>query len=218
MKKILFSLAVIGVVSTAAIGATWAAFSDTEVIAGNTFAAGSLDLELGDMVSLPFELLGIAPGDTGEGKVTLTAAQGDGSLDIRITNLVEAEDGCLEPETEAGDSGASCGAGDLGLVLSMTMFLDVDQDGVYNQANGDIELEYSGNTNTTGGLQVAQMRDFEGKDWSDDLLVDLPSLATDGPVDLVINWNFPHDGYAKPDAIFMTDTLAFDVEITLNQN
>ncbi len=46
MKKILFSLATIGVVSALTFGATTAFFSDTETSAGNTFTAGTIDISV----------------------------------------------------------------------------------------------------------------------------------------------------------------------------
>jgi len=46
MKKIAISLGVIGVVAAIVIGATTAYFSDTETSTGNTFTAGTLNLEL----------------------------------------------------------------------------------------------------------------------------------------------------------------------------
>jgi len=47
-KKVLISLGIIASVSAIAIGGTVAYFSDTEKSENNTFAAGILDLELGD--------------------------------------------------------------------------------------------------------------------------------------------------------------------------
>lgn len=44
--KIIFSLAIIGIVGVSAIGGTVAYFSDTEKSAGNVFTAGSLDLKI----------------------------------------------------------------------------------------------------------------------------------------------------------------------------
>jgi len=46
MKKILISLAVIGVVAAVVVGATVAYFNDTEISTGNIFVAGDLDLKV----------------------------------------------------------------------------------------------------------------------------------------------------------------------------
>ncbi len=46
MKKILISLAIIGVVAAIAVGATVAYFSDTETSTGNTISAGTIDISV----------------------------------------------------------------------------------------------------------------------------------------------------------------------------
>jgi len=143
--KIILSLAVIAAVSAIAVGGTVAYFSDTETSTGNTFTAGSLDLVLAPGTPLPFTVSNVAPGQSGTGKATLTNATGsiDGALDVKLTNLVESENSCVEPETAAGDPDCSAGAGDLGLdSLQIAVFVDVNKDGVWN--DGDIKLAYSG--------------------------------------------------------------------------
>ncbi len=216
MKKLILSVFTILMVSAATFGATQALFSDEETSSGNTFTAGSLNLELLNPVSVPFSVSNIKPGDEGEGQVTLSNTGNlPGNLNIVLDNFVQDENGCIEPEIKAGDP---CGAGDLDLAFRMAMFLDANGDGVYNQADGDIELEYSGNTNTSPGLQFARASDFVGKVWSDDLLTDLPNgLESGSDMDLVIQWKFLNNSYAKPDAIFMTDSLSFDITFVLEQ-
>ena len=211
LKKTFTSLFTIVAVAAVTLGATMAVMLDEEAVAGNTFTAGQLDLELTNLVSMPFNVVDLKPGDSGEGSVTLNSLAGsmDGNLSVAFTNYNQSENGCIEPEISAGDP---CDAGDLGLVFQLAIFLDVDQDGVYNQANGDIELEYSGNTNTTAGLQFKNANEFAGDSWSNVL-----TMSAGDSVDLVVQYNFPHDGYVKPDAIFMTDQLGFDLEATLAQ-
>jgi len=63
MKKILISLAVVGVVSAIVIGGTVAYFSDTETSTGNKIIAGTIDLTItGKTQTLPFELNDMKPG------------------------------------------------------------------------------------------------------------------------------------------------------------
>jgi predicted ribosomally synthesized peptide with SipW-like signal peptide len=211
MKRASLSIFTIVAVAAITIGATMAVMVDEEEVAGNTFTAGQLDLELANHVSMPFSASNLVPGDSGSGKVTLNSLAGNvnGNLSVAFTNYTQNENACLEPEVSAGDP---CGDGDLGLVFQLAIFLDVNQNGVYNQGDGDIELEYSGNTNTTPGLQPARTNDFAGDSWADVL-----TMVGGDSVDLVVQYNFPHNGYAKPDAIFMTDQLSFDLEMTLEQ-
>jgi len=46
MKKILLSIATLGVAGAVVIGGTTAIFSDSEVSTGNTFTAGAIDLQI----------------------------------------------------------------------------------------------------------------------------------------------------------------------------
>ena len=63
MKKILISVSVIAAAAAVVIGATTAYFSDTETSTGNTFTAGTLDLEpkVNEIVNGSFSLTGIYP-------------------------------------------------------------------------------------------------------------------------------------------------------------
>ncbi|MFA4998514.1 MAG: TasA family protein [Candidatus Paceibacterota bacterium] len=123
MKKILISLAVIGIVGVVAIGGTIAYFSDTETSAGNTFTAGTLDLKVdgkdGSQVTTKYTLSNWKPGNNQMvGQVTL---KNTGSLPgkywVEIKNVVNNENGCNDPEIKAGDN---CGAteGELGSKIS----------------------------------------------------------------------------------------------------
>ncbi len=67
MKKIILSLAIVGVVGAVAIGGTIAYFSDTETSTGNTFTAGTLDFNILDPATSGhqvFDVSNMKPGDT----------------------------------------------------------------------------------------------------------------------------------------------------------
>jgi spore coat-associated protein N len=59
-------------------GGTWAAFNDVETTS-NTFAAGTLDLVVGEATTMDFEVTNLKPGDTFTKKLVLS---NNGSLDI----------------------------------------------------------------------------------------------------------------------------------------
>jgi predicted ribosomally synthesized peptide with SipW-like signal peptide len=61
MKKIIISLAIIGVVTAITLGITSAWFTDEESIAGNNFQSGILDIKQG-INDLPVTLTGLMPG------------------------------------------------------------------------------------------------------------------------------------------------------------
>lgn len=109
-KKILISLAIIGVASAIAIGGTKAYFSDTETSQGNTLSAGTLNLTVDNedpWTSVPFQISDIKPGDSGTKKIKL---KNIGSLPkpggppwtskvfITFSNLIDDDVSCTEPE------------------------------------------------------------------------------------------------------------------------
>lgn len=64
MKNIIKSLLVVVAVATIAGTATYSYFSDTETSAGNTFSAGTLDLEIQQSATVPLNLTNMKPGDS----------------------------------------------------------------------------------------------------------------------------------------------------------
>lgn len=114
MKKILTSVLTIALVVTVVTGATVANFFDAETSTGNTFTAGSLDLKTNDTdgTTASYTLTNMKPGDWNlAGQVVLkNAGSVNGTLWYEITNVQNYENGCLEPETEAGD--VTCGTED----------------------------------------------------------------------------------------------------------
>ena len=103
MKKILgltvVALMVMGLVG----GGTWAYFSDVETSTGNTFGAGTLDLEVDSenpWASAPISISNIAPGAT-SATTNITATNiGSlaGDLYVRISNYTDAGGDTSEPE------------------------------------------------------------------------------------------------------------------------
>jgi len=107
-KKILISLAVIGVVAAIAIGGTIAYFSDTETSTGNTFTAGKLDLIFRKEVSLGqweevlgeplFTVTDMKPGDSDEVTVDLVVDNNPACGKVTINVTSDKDNSCTEPE------------------------------------------------------------------------------------------------------------------------
>ena len=122
MKRILFSLiTLVAVLSVSGVG-SFAYFSDTETSAGNTFQAGTLNLQVWkpgeSWVDDPYVpavissgywdseieslINNMKPGDKGTITVPI---RNDGSVDgeakLQFVNLVDYENGCNEPECVA---------------------------------------------------------------------------------------------------------------------
>ena len=134
-KKILISLLAIGVVAAVAIGATIAYFSDTETSIGNTFTAGVLDLNVdgGNTNVVKFNVANMRPGNQPKGSYILANVGSiNGYLDLENISLTDNENGCVEPEIEAGDTtcgNPGAGDGELGSLVNLRLFVDRNGDG-----------------------------------------------------------------------------------------
>lgn len=129
MRRLLLSFVVLGITSLCSIGATTAYFSDTEVSSGNTFTAGTLDLKIdgGDVnVSKSFSNLSPLLSQPNWGYSFHNAGTIDGVLNISGVSILDYENGCLDPESFAGDT--SCGdlEGELSQALNIRVWVDSD--------------------------------------------------------------------------------------------
>ena len=141
MKKILVSLSIIGVVAALAVGGTIAYFSNTETSTGNTFTAGTIDLQIdyqcGDVCYYPFKDLGagddffdycdLKPGDTGEVTISWHVTSNKAWGRLTMSNVEDWEYGCTDPEEEYPDStcgNAGDGEGELSQYLTFTAWVD----------------------------------------------------------------------------------------------
>jgi len=107
MKKLILSFLVLGVTSIAVLTSTSAFFSDTVTSTGNTFAAGTLDLQVdGGEVLIPFSVTNMQPGDTlGSPTYALTnVGTLPGVLSMEVHNVITNENGVIHPEELAGDA------------------------------------------------------------------------------------------------------------------
>lgn len=176
-KAILISLSIIAAVGVIAVGGTVAYFSDTETSTGNTFTAGEINLEIdnqcswnGGIDNCPWEGVGgmeanwaltdledgihkffyfndVKPGAYGEDTISLHLSNNPGWVWLKISDVVDNENGCNEPECEA-ESGTwdsatetctgttSCddpglGQGELYQNMHFLIWRDDDGDNVY---------------------------------------------------------------------------------------
>jgi len=108
MKRIILSLVTIVAVAAIATGATVAYFSDTETSNSNTFAAGTLNLQVGvtDPSTWNFNLSNMKPGDNSNFDAAIKnigTIDGDAKIDIAVSNSVEGDN--LEPESDTTEPG-----------------------------------------------------------------------------------------------------------------
>lgn len=119
MKKILFSLLIIGAIGAVAAGVTIAYFSDTETSQDNTFGAGTLDLTIDgndDPNVFHFDFQNLAPGDDGNYTWVPKNYNGtlDGKISLEISAIVNDDNGCTEPEDNIPDYTCGSVGGELG--------------------------------------------------------------------------------------------------------
>jgi predicted ribosomally synthesized peptide with SipW-like signal peptide len=202
MKKILGLMVAALLVIMMVGGGTWAYFSDTEDSAGNTLAAGTLDLNIdGDNEAVvTFDVSNKAPGDSGNGSNTLSNVGSlDGELDIQFSEVTNTA-GSGSGEFEGGD-------GELGGVALLTAYVDVDSNGSWS--TGDIGLKSDGSKyNHPTELDYATVDSYSEKSW--DAVETMASGAAD---DIVVMWQIPTDA---TNAI-QGDSVSVDITFVLEQ-
>lgn len=219
------SLVIIGTVGAVGTGA-W--FSDTETSNGNVFTAGSLDLVTDSQGSVPFVISDVVPSDNGTGTITVTNVEGSipGVLSMHWTKTIDDENDMIEPETARyprpdGSPGLTTGdyngnGGELDFFLQFAPFVDVNKDGVFN--SGDIQLAYNGQHKTFPGYRGGDLY-YSGLNSYTTAWSNFIELNGGASVNIVIPWRFPEEStdanYSQNMA--MTDSLGFDIELTLNQ-
>ena len=152
MNKILLSLLTISLVSVVAVGATRAYFSDNETSTGNSFTAGTLDLNLDGTNAnvVKFSLTNLVPGNSGTAYWTIkNVGNVNGYLDMESKTVVNDDNNCNEPENLVDSGNCGAGQGELGANTNVVLFVDDDHDGVVD--SGDVSLF----TGTLDGLVAA---------------------------------------------------------------
>jgi len=179
MKKILFSLAALVIVSSLGIGATNAIFSDNEVSSGNTFTTGAIDLTIdnesyyngklnasttwlqaanlddGNGPSdngkyLFFNFGDVKPGDWGEDTISLHVNNNDSWLCMDVTLTGNDDNGITEPESGDGDTTDGVGNGELLEAMKFMWWAD-DGDNVFEDGE-ELFVFDDGNGNQTNSF------------------------------------------------------------------
>lgn len=118
MKKILASLLVIGVVGSLLTSATFAVFTDQEVLAGNTVATGDFELTLNHSAGKPFSISDAYPGYVSDWEYIDIYNSGETPFEARLSFDQTSGDTALYDELtiELKTSGfdADCTNGDAG--------------------------------------------------------------------------------------------------------
>ena len=139
MKTIVLSLMTIVLVCALIGGGVYAYFSDTETSTGNTFTAGTLDLNLdgGNTNVVKFTVAAVAPGDSGNGTWTIdNVGTLDGYLDLESTSVTEDIGTTTDPELV--DEPTHADTTQLGDNLLAHMFIDTNGNSAWDSGETDI--------------------------------------------------------------------------------
>jgi predicted ribosomally synthesized peptide with SipW-like signal peptide len=129
-KRILVSIAIIALMGSVIGGGTIAYFSDVETSNGNTFTAGTLDLQIdgGDANVVKFTVNNFRPGNQPKQSFVLdNVGSLNGYLDLEAIAVTDYENGRNDPEIDAGDT--TDGVGELSSVVNLRLFVDYGGDG-----------------------------------------------------------------------------------------
>ena len=220
-KKILFSIMTIALVGALIGGGLYAYFSDVETSTGNTFTAGTLNLKVGDddPTTASINITDLKPTDTGNSATWLTKNIGSvsGTLDVTIGSITNNENTWTEPEDAAGDTTSGATQGELGSLLKVAIWLDVDESDAWN--SGDIALKSDETTLTNGGSDTLpyDYLDNYGGDSHTSLITMTGDDSAAGGTDefqFMVDYDFPTD--ANDDRA-QSDSAVFNVTFTLNQ-
>lgn len=158
MKKILLSIITVLLMVGMVTSATTAYFSDTETSTGNTFAAGTLDLNLdgGNTNVVKFTVSNMKPGDsqTGTWRVS-NAGSIAGYLDLQNITQTHSAGTTTEPELAVENPDV----GTLGTLLNVNLFVDANNNGVldggettiYSGLMGSMATDYDQNVSLVAG-------------------------------------------------------------------
>ena len=149
MKKIILSLAIVGVVGAVVIGGTIAYFSDTATISGNILTAGTLDLKIDEDTSgAGYRWVNSFTAPSGYFDNLFPGfSSGDGQIvDLKNVGTV---DGYATIKFETANTNELVG------VLKIEVLYDGDRDGNFNDGllvlNGPLSV-WNGNTYTLGPI------------------------------------------------------------------
>ena len=222
-KKILISMMTIAMVAAMIGGGVYAAFSDPETSGTNTFAAGTLNLQVGaaDPTTEAISISGAKPAtgtyinaadwtSTNNGNLS-------GTLDVSVgATITDNENTLLEPESSAGDVTAA--VGELSGFLKIAIWLDINQDGLWSTGDKYLPSTSATPVNQSGGsvanppaAAFAYVSAYAGDSWTN-----LTTLAAAGAIDFMVAYEFP-DSTTPDDDQTQDDDVQFTVTLTLNQ-
>jgi len=194
-KKIIMSIVVIAIACSMVAGATTAYFTDTQTSHGNTFTAGTLDLNVNgsDSNVVLFNDPILVPGNQPTAAYSLmNKGNINGYLNINNVTVTNLENGITAPEASAGDT--TTDAGELGNLVNIHLYFDNDGSGYYS--TGDVDI-YNGKVSAMPSSFVVNKPINAGQTIKIQAVLDW--------------WSSPNDNLAQG------DTMTYSLDFALTQ-
>ncbi len=242
MKKIIISIAGIGLASALAVGGTIAFYKDTETSTGNVMTAGTIDLtidsygavyngndidagwSLTDLTNEKFFSFGdIKPADHGRRSISLHVNDNDAWACLLVTNREDDENVAIDPELDAGDT-ADDGVpyGELSQNMEVFAWEDNDNNGTYNPLTDVALIALDGvMMSTLGEIIIADSTSGSPLTSADTRQINIAWCAGDQTVDGGTG-EITCDGAGMTDVAqtdeFTADVVAYAVQVRNNED
>jgi predicted ribosomally synthesized peptide with SipW-like signal peptide len=172
-KKVLLSIFIVACIGLFLGAGVYSLFQDIETTTGNTFAAGTLDLQVGatnpttEQINIP----ALKPNDSGTAASWQMQNLGtiSGDLNISVSAITNNENTRSAIETAAGDTTSGATEGELGANLNVSFWTDITNNG---WSSGDYYLKSDGTTVawSSGATLPTEAYDaldnYSGKSWT----------------------------------------------------
>lgn len=234
MKKIiLFSLIVLLALTAIVTDMTVSYYGDIETSSGNTFAAGTVDLQVdldcGGNCGFPLQNLAgnpffstcdIKPGDGSEVTLSLHINDNNSWGRIKLENIRDFEHGCNEPEARTGDLTCSVpgeGEGELSDYLTFTIWLDEGGSTGWQCPEGEpaCSADPKEGDNILNGLETAIVENITANDLANQGWIELAEeMEGDKTHYLGLAWNIP----LTSSNVIQTDSLKARIKIEVSQS
>ncbi len=215
-KKILLGIILGAVVLLLVSVGVLAYFSDTETASGNTFAASTLNLQVGtaDPCTESINIASLTPPASGNAATWLVRNTGaaTGDLRVAVSAIVNNENTCSEVEAEAGDVTTGALQGEMGGNMRIALWLDTDKSDGWNTGDSYLQSDGSIVAYASGATLPAEAFDtvdaYGSRSWTA-----VVSGAGDGDIG---NFRVEYDLPGTVDSKIQSDNCVFSLSFTLS--
>jgi len=217
-KKVLISVFIVACIGLFLGAGVYSLFQDVETTTGNTFAAGTLDLQVGannpttEKINFP----ALKPGDTNASAANWSMQNVGtiaGSLNISTSAITNYENTRSPIETAAGDTTGGAAEGELGGNLTVAFWTDTANDGwndpldYYLQSDGTHVHWSSGATLPPAAYDL--LNNYNSESWT--------NVQTNLPTGSIGYFKVAYDLPSATTNVIQSDNCTFNIVFTLTQ-